>query len=131
MSVNVGTIRCRTAKDLDDEDKIVGQGRSTGATITPGRPPTVEELAEREGLDPIELLRREFENKRAGDRKEAAIASDLSALRLLMNARRQLRTTTKMREDIQRVEKQQLAEVEREIEAIRQRLPPRLIKTIE
>lgn len=91
----------------------------------------MEELAERSGLDPVEKLRCELESKLALQRREAALASDLNTLRMLRDIRRRLRSSTKMREDLQREEKQQLAEVEREIEAVRARIPPQRLKTIE
>ncbi len=116
---------------MSDEEKIVGQRPTPGANIRPGTPPTVEELAGREGLDPVEMLRREIDNRLALERREAALASDLNTLRMLRDIRRRLRSSTKMREDLQREEKQQLAEVEREIEAVRQRIPPQRLKSTE
>lgn len=121
---------------LPDDDETCGDNSASstgraGAIIPTVRPRTFEELAEREGLDPVEKLRREIENKLAFERREAALSSDLNTLRMLKDIRRRLRSSTKMREDLQREEKQQLAEVEREIEAVRLRIPPQRLKTTE
>ena len=115
---------------MTEETKFDGQPTAPGANIRSGDPPTVEELAERSGLDPVEKLRREIESKLALERREAALSSDLNTLRILKDIRRRLRSSTKMREDLQREEKRQLAEVEREIEAVKARIPPQRLKTI-
>ena len=120
---------------MSNSSHAVDEATASRATIPRGeagtvQPPTVEELAAREGLDPVQKLRIEFENKLALQRRESQIESDVTLFRHLRTLRRKLHASVKMREDLQRSEKEQLAEVERDIEAVRQRIPPAHLKRI-
>lgn len=110
---------------MGDETEIGGQPDRAGVNIATGDPPTVKVLAEREGLDPVEKLRREFENKLAMFDME----NRLSRYRLLRDVRRKLCRSVKTREELQRDEKQHLADVEREMRELN--IPPALLKKIQ